>query len=394
MKIRIVILALLVLCGFTLSHAKPPEHFSVFFKYPIQARPSSGRTQNHELEISAVDLLIAQHELEDGEDHGHQFIELKLKPTQWSIYQELQWRIAEVIPDEEKRPTVFLTLSESTEPENMPGIGILGGMGPLADAELIQALMNRLKASQKPINWKQFVVHILSAPPPRSLQATTGRGLTYLHRIGVFASQGYQRYYLASNTAHIHITGFKTMVKGTWIRGAPLHSEFTVVDLVAHAVQSIGISEPPLLVLSSKATYDARLYDHYLTQKGWTEAKLVTESHSPQAHAQGQFYLISSPAQAQALQDAIDLAKAGQVEESQKHLKTILVSEIKQIQTPTGKLNILLGCTELPLALKGGAENDLILTLKNELGIEAVLIDTSRIFAEKIASDIVSLTEE
>ncbi len=394
MKKRRVILILLVLCGFTLSHAKPPEHFSVFFKDPIQARPSSGQTQNHELEISVVNLLIAQHELEDGEDHGHQFIELNLKPTQWSIYQEIQWRIAELIPDEEKRPTLLLTLSESPEPENESGIGILGGMGPLADAELIQALMNRLHASHKPVNWKRFAVHLLSAPPPRSWQATTGRGLTYLHRIGAFATQGYQRYYLASNTAHIHITGFKSLVRGTWISGAPRHSEFTVVDLVAHAAQSIELSEPPLLVLSSKATYDARLYDHYLTQKGWTEAKLVTESHASQAHAQGQFHLISSPAQAQALQNAIDLAKAGQFEESHERIKAILISEIKHIQTPTGKLNILLGCTELPLALKGGAANELTLTLKNELGIETQFIDTSQIFAEKIATDIVNLTEE
>ena len=193
------------------------------------------------------------------------------------------------------------------------------------------------------------------------------------------------------------------MIHGTWLRQGSSQPEFPLVDLVDYVVhrmsqstQSAPPTEPQrILILSSKATYDADLYPKYLETAGWKsgaeEAMDIDESQSDSAA--GTYFKVSSPTQATKLQDAIDLAKKGKTKESRVAMRAVILSETQRMTGSTTPIQILLGCTEIPLALSGRAGTALAQAVRKQTGAPVTLVDSNQLFAEKIADDLIFLSQ-
>jgi len=345
---------------------------------------------------SAVDQLVLTHSLFDGEDHGNQVIEMRLSPRQWELYLRFQLRVAQLIPEEERRPTVDLTLTEVEPGKAEKTIGILGGTGPLADGELIRSIMRMIRASGFSVDWRAVSINLFSAPPPRSFYEMTHRGWSYLGRVDEFATRGHDRYYLASNTAHSRIDSFSFLVRTTYFRKGISHSFFPVINLVQDVVQKVSAASlatgSNLLVLGTKAAYDAQLYPQYLKRAGWVDGdSLSSESDVP--FVLGQYFSISSAEMAERFQAAIDLAKKGDQTETRIRMREIIFSEVAGLPKNNLPLKIIFGCTEIPMVFPQNDRADLVLDLNKYLGVGVEILDTGEIFSKKIASDLISIHE-
>ena len=270
---------------------------------------------------------------------------LHLPLSNWAYYSELQTELAKHFPNESDRPQILLTLRNShSQPEK--SMGILGGLGPLADASLIKQIEAEFNFGKAPTHSVEIKLDSNPHPPRNFLAALHLWALDYLHDIWNFVSQpGVDEFVLASNTAHIRLGLFNLFSRNRMFDG---------VSYVSNQLRQSSPAPARILVLGTTSAYEHELYPKALRNLGMNVAT-PTENEQPR------------------VQEAIDLIKSGQIEVGQQKLSTV----IRELANPPVS-HVLLACTELPLALNTS-------TVHQALGYEAQVVDTSAIFAKYIA---------
>ena len=207
----------------------------------------------------------------------------------------------------------------------MKRLGILGGMGPAASAEFINRLIQQTPAGcdQEHI---PFVLWNEPRIPDRSTSIRNGddRPLPYLLQgIQVLKSLGCTSIVIPCNTAHYwydELVKFKVPI---------LH----IVDSVADRLRDINVTGT-IGIMGTQATIELGLYQNRLTDWNCIVPSIEEMNNI--------------------VQPAIDLIKAGDMVVSHNMLMPVVDSLIVR-----GASAVVLGCTELPLAIKETERNSI-----------------------------------
>jgi len=212
-------------------------------------------------------------------------------------------------------------------------VGILGGMGPAAGADFVRlfvgACTQLMSAAGVPVTDQAYPEHWLAQVPvpDRSTALRAGqmpqRPLEAMKQVAArLGALGARTLAIACNTAH------------AW-HGA-LQESFPDLDVI-HGVRETALAiarsgERDAGLLATQGTYDSRLYDVALGQAG-------VRCHVP------------APAERAALMEGIySGVKAGNLALAQDRFTSVA----KSLAARHGCSTIVLGCTEIPLALTPG----------------------------------------
>ena len=200
-------------------------------------------------------------------------------------------------------------------------LGILGGMGPAASAEYVVRLIQQTPATcdQEHI---PFVLWSDPTVPDRSTSLINGDDLPWekLKRgIQGLKNAECDHIVIPCNTAHFW---YDRMVE----LGVPITH---IVGSVAEELTALKIHSGTIGIIGTKATMQLGLYQQYLSKLGW------------------QCIIPDTKEMDNLIQPAIDLVKAGDM--SGAH--DLLMKTIDNL-IPQGVSAIVLGCTEIPLAVK------------------------------------------
>ena len=213
----------------------------------------------------------------------------------------------------------------------MKRLGIFGGMGPAASAEFVTRLV-----AQTPATCDQehipFVLWNNPQVPDRStsLRNEDDRPLPFLLQgVQVLKAVGCDLVVIPCNTAHFW---YDDMIK---LKVPIVH----IVDSVADALRDAGVENGTIGVMGTQATVELGLYQNKLNKGGWD-------------------CIVPSKEEMDTLvQPAIDMIKGGKITESQPIIMKVVHNLIER-----GARAVVLGCTELPLAI----------TIPNENGIPII----------------------
>jgi aspartate racemase len=203
----------------------------------------------------------------------------------------------------------------------MKRLGILGGMGPAASAEFVNRLIQQTPAAcdQEHI---PFVLWNDPTVPDRSTSLINRDDLPWEKlKAGILGlkNAGCDHIVIPCNTAHFWYDRMADL-------GVPITH---IVDSVAMELKSQGIHNGTIGVIGTKATMSLGLYQHHLGKLGWN---CITPSSSDMDDL---------------VQPAIELIKANKMAVAHEYL----MSTIDQL-IPWGVQAVILGCTEIPLAIK------------------------------------------
>lgn len=207
----------------------------------------------------------------------------------------------------------------------MKRLGILGGMGPAASAEYITRLIAQTPAScdQEHI---PFVLWNEPRTPDRSTSLRNGddRPLPYLLQgVQVLKAVGCNLIVIPCNTAHFW---YDELIK---LKVPIVH----IVDSVAFALCDADVTGT-IGIMGTQATIELGLYQDRLTD--WN-CIVPTQDEMDNI-----------------VQPAIDLIKAGDIVKSLSMLMTVVDSLINR-----GAQAVVLGCTEIPLAVRDDRRNNI-----------------------------------
>jgi aspartate racemase len=199
-------------------------------------------------------------------------------------------------------------------------LGILGGMGPAASAEFVTRLIKQTPAAcdQEHI---PFVLWNEPRVPDRSTAMRAGNDdpLPWLQAgIRGLKSVGCDRVVIPCNSAHFW---YDELVK----LGVPI---VHIVDSIADELRGLHIENETIGVIGTQGTIECGIYQLRLQRQGW---KCLVPN-------QEQMDLFVQP--------AIDLIKADKIAESHMLIMKVIHSLIDR-----GARAVVLGCTELPLAI-------------------------------------------
>lgn len=296
-----------------------------------------------------------------------------MPPSKVCYYRQLQQLIALHIPVEENRPTIIMrvrgTLVASTL-KNAEQVCLVGGTGPLSDAEFIENIVEKLSDEERDlVNLK-----LISAPPPRSVKLCRFRSYIKLLKSQIQQTNA-QRYYLLSNTAHLNMTPVNELLDQY---GAPAAH---VVDLVNRIVENMvarvqddTILKPAALILGTSLAAKGQLYASRLFETEISPRSPLTNLRYSCAVID---YLGAGNAQS-ILQEFVSIIKKGYfhrawMDSKIGHLRTLVnraefrehildnppltVGEafldfiLHQLAVHQSVEMVILGCTELPLLL-------------------------------------------
>jgi len=206
-------------------------------------------------------------------------------------------------------------------------LGILGGMGPAASAEYITRLIQQTPATcdQEHI---PFVLWSNPQIPDRStsLRNEDDRPLPFLLQgVQVLKAVGCDLVVIPCNTAHFW---YDEMVK---LKVPIVH----IVDSVADALRDVGVNGGTIGVMGTQATVELGLYQYKLNKQGWN---CIVPDRSEM-----DFFV----------QPAIDLIKSGQLDQAHDMFMPVVDSLILR-----GARAVVLGCTEIPLAVREESRNN------------------------------------
>jgi aspartate racemase len=210
----------------------------------------------------------------------------------------------------------------------MKRLGILGGMGPGATAEFYRRLIDQTTAS---CDQEHIPVIIWADPtvPDRSTSLINRDDLPWekLKRgIQGLKNADCDHIVIPCNTAHFWYDRMNQL-------GVPITH---IVGSVAQELQELKIYSGTIGIIGTKATMSLGLYQNYLGKLGW---RCIT----PGTAEIDNF-----------VQPAINLIKANKIAEAREILLTVMDQLILW-----GVDAIVLGCTELPLAIKETHHNDI-----------------------------------
>lgn len=205
----------------------------------------------------------------------------------------------------------------------MKRLGILGGMGPAASAEYITRLIAQTSAScdQEHI---PFVLWNEPRTPDRSTSLLNGddRPLPFLLQgIQVLKAVGCNLIVIPCNTAHFW---YDELIK---LKVPIVH----IVDSVAYALCDLNV-EGTIGIMGTQATIELGLYQDRLSD--WN---CITPTQEEMDNI---------------VQPAIDLVKAGDMTKSHTMLMSVVDNLINR-----GAKAVVLGCTEIPLAIREHNQN-------------------------------------
>lgn len=208
----------------------------------------------------------------------------------------------------------------------MKRLGILGGMGPAASAEFITRLIQQTIAScdQEHI---PFVLWNEPRTPDRSTSMRAGNDypLPYLKE-GILSlkSVGCTYIVIPCNSAHYWYDEMNKL-------GIPI---IHIVDSVVDELKSLNIDNQTIGIMGTQGTIEFGIYQEFLKKEGWK-------------------CIIPDKAEMDCfVQPAIDFIKAGKLKEAELLLLTVIDSLIER-----GSKAVVLGCTEIPLAVKELKQN-------------------------------------
>ena len=210
----------------------------------------------------------------------------------------------------------------------MKRLGILGGMGPAASAEFVVRLIEQSTAScdQEHI---PFVLWNNPQIPDRSTSMRNGDNRPFpflLEGIHILKNARCDYIVIPCNSAHFW---YDDLVK----MGVPI---IHIVDSVAEELRTLNLDNQTIAIMGTQGTIEFRIYQNRLEQQGWN--CIVPDQYEMDTY----------------VQPAIDLIKAGKVKESQIQLMKVIHNLIDR-----GAKAIVLGCTELPLAIKIKVEENI-----------------------------------
>ena len=209
----------------------------------------------------------------------------------------------------------------------MKRLGVLGGMGPAASAEFITRLIQQTPAT-KDQEHIPFVLWNEPRVPDRSTSILNedDKPLPYLLQgMQVLKAVGCTTIVIPCNTAHFwydELVKFKIPI---------LH----IVDSVADSLRDVNVTGT-IGVMGTQATVELGLYQYMLNKSGWD---CITPTKEEMNNL---------------VQPAIDLIKSGSIKEAHPMLMTVVKSLIDR-----GAKAVVLGCTEIPLAVKETEENNI-----------------------------------
>jgi aspartate racemase len=203
----------------------------------------------------------------------------------------------------------------------MKRLGILGGMGPAASAEFITRLIKQTPAScdQEHI---PFVLWNEPRTPDRSTSMKSGNDdpLPWLiEAVFGLKSAGCNFIVIPCNSAHYWYDDLNKL-------NIPI---IHIVDSVIDELKSLDIINQTIGVIGTQGTIEYGIYQQRLEHQGWN---CIT----PDSVEMDYF-----------VQPAIDFIKASKITEAQHLLIKVIDSLINR-----GASAVVLGCTELPLAVR------------------------------------------
>ena len=199
-------------------------------------------------------------------------------------------------------------------------LGILGGMGPAASAEFVTRLIKQTPATCDQEHMP-FVLWNEPRIPDRStaMQAGNDDPLPWLEDgIRGLKATGCNRIVIPCNSAHFW---YDQLVK----LGVPI---IHIVDSIADQLRDSHIENTTIGIIGTQGTIRCGIYQYRLERQGW---KCIVPTR-----AEMDFFV----------QPAIDLIKANRIAESQ-----VLIMKVIDSLIDRGARAIVLGCTELPLAI-------------------------------------------
>ena len=203
----------------------------------------------------------------------------------------------------------------------MKRLGILGGMGPAASAEFYRRLVEQTTAS---CDQDHIPVVIWGDPtvPDRSTSLINRDDLPWEKlKQGILGlkNAGCDHIVIPCNTAHFWYDRMSKL-------GVPITH---IAGSVAEELKALKIYSGTIGIIGTKATMSLGLYQHYLGGRGWS---CIT----PSTYEMDMY-----------VQPAIDLIKANNMEAAHD----LLLKAIEGLMS-YGVDAVVLGCTEIPLAVK------------------------------------------
>ena len=228
----------------------------------------------------------------------------------------------------------------------MKKLGVLGGMGPAASAEFINRLIAQTPAScdQEHI---PFVLWSDPRVPDRSTSLRNGDNLPLsllLEGILGLKNAGCNCIVIPCNTAHFWFDEMK--------RHASWNSKIIhIVDSVADALRDVKVTNSTIGIIGTQATIELGLYQYMLNKLGWN---CITPDKEEMDTL---------------VQPAINLIKANNIEAAQP-----LIMNVVNRLIANGAKAVVLGCTELPLAVKQTEEQGIPLINSIDSLVKATLL--------------------
>lgn len=299
-----------------------------------------------------VDQAIENMHLKPGVKASHVYSRFYLPISKTDYYVALQQKISRLVPRESDRPTIDLFLTErsiNTSFLHRPQmtIGVLGGVGPVVDADLADKIYRQIIAEG--IDPKDIEINILSAPPPRNFLSAIFHLPRWIDRVNNFFHRQHNYYFLASNTAHVRLKFAQ------WLGSSK------TVDLIGKVVDHISFDHfgKSVIVLGTSVAKKARLYPTALSRSG--------------IH-----FVETDDKEQKALQKLIIEYKMTPNSNTADKIEGLVRYLVESKVSHGEDYAVLLGCTELPTAL--GVRG--ITKLEKDFGV--TVINTQEIFSEVI----------
>lgn len=264
------------------------------------------------------------------------------------FYEELQNKIATMIPLEQDRPTISLKIRGSAQQNKPAEYACLGGVGILSDAAAIVGTVHKIPKDQR----KYCSIDLLSAPPPRKARKTFLEQMKmYCNNLREFANNtGAKHFSVLSNTAHSN----KNMIMR--IMGI---KKAQFVDLTDKVVQAVSASRQitadmskNVLVLGTIVAYNNDLYPVKLRKEG------VATPHTP------------TNSGALVMQALIDSVKSGKTHETYVPIKHNKEAEaIASPEKTNGEAMVDFILEQIDVGLKSGHDYTQVVLGCTEIGL-------------------------
>jgi len=302
-----------------------------------------------------VDKIINTFQITKNSEKTNLIVKLKLNNTNYHFYNLLQKKIATLIPTEANRPTIDLKIIGEKAPVQKKFFGIVGGVGPLSDAAILDLTIKKLYA-------ETVKIHLYSSPPPRQQNFITLLKNLWNYCINLkkfLRKTSINRYSIASNTAHLNFNFLQRLARNR------------IFNLVNQVVENISASKTKNTRILILGTFQGR--KKFLYEKLFKKNKIKSFSLPLKTALSVQKIIDNVKANKNDLQNSVRLVNL---------IKKKVIQAQKQDKSIT---HILLGCTELPLCLEFFGK-DFQKKLEAEIGVK--IINTEKTFAKIIANQI------